>query len=34
MTVIIIATGIAAFLAITVRFLGHAAHVPRKAENR
>jgi hypothetical protein len=34
MTVIIITTGIAAFLAITVRFFGHAAHVPEKVDNR
>jgi hypothetical protein len=34
MTVIILAGGIAAFGAITVRFLGHAARVPEKAENR
>jgi len=34
MTVIIVTTGIAAFLAITVRFLGHAAHATEKAENR
>jgi hypothetical protein len=35
MTAIIIAGGIAAFGAITVRFLGgHAARVPEKAENR
>jgi len=33
MTVIILATGIAAFAAITIRFLGHAARVPEKAEN-
>jgi len=32
--VIILATGIAAFLAITIRFLGHAARIPEKAENR
>ncbi len=33
MTVIILAAGIAAFAAITIRFLGHAARVPEKAEN-
>jgi hypothetical protein len=34
MTVIILAIGITAFGAITIRFLGHAARVPQKAENR
>jgi hypothetical protein len=34
MTAIIIAAGIAAFGAITVRFAGHAARAPEKAENR
>jgi len=33
MTLVFIATGIAAFAAITLRFLGHAARVPEKAEN-
>ncbi len=33
MTLVCIATGIAAFVAITFRFLGHAARVPEKAEN-
>jgi hypothetical protein len=34
MTIIFIATGIAAFAAIAFRFTGHAAHVPGKVENR
>jgi|GEM_PF-1420337 hypothetical protein len=33
MTVIMITIGVAAFAAITLRFLGHAARVPEKAEN-
>ena len=33
MTVIMLAAGIAAFAAITLRFLGQAARVPGKAEN-
>ncbi len=33
MTVIFIATGIAAFLAITFRFTGHEVRVARKAGN-
>jgi len=34
MTIIFIATGIAAFLAITFRFSGHEARAPRKAAHR
>lgn len=34
MTVIMIAIGIAAFFAITARFLGHAARIPEKAAPR
>lgn len=34
MTLVFIATGIAAFLAITFRFTGHEARVANKAANR
>ena len=34
MTVIFIAIGIVAFLAITIRFTGHDARVAERAENR
>ncbi len=34
MTVIILATGIAAFAAITLRFSGHEAKAARRATNR
>jgi hypothetical protein len=34
MTVTFIAIGIAAFLAITLRFSGHSARVAEKAQNR